>query len=407
MSLALRRFCYLLISVIGFVLFSPQSRSAEPEMPRADAWTPNKVVISVKLSENGHIFVVPVQICDKQYRFLLNTDEYYTRVDQSLLKGLRRLTYRQLGYSQAELNDEDNVDDETRLTVPPDLRVGSHVPSDLEAVEPADNLENFAAASGLEINGVLGMNVLQNLVMHIDPERDLMLLCEPGWTVPPPGKSTPLFLDNKSKAPHVKLTFASQVSEQFKIDISCYNDSGELSDRTFAQLGLNDGLNLLLEASETDKNGEPFVSQYFRIAGLTMAGVRTQNTTFYKGKENRVGSNFLLRQRVTLDFKNEKLYAETTRFAAVRERSTQDGFRLEMNDQGMLVVAVQVASVADQSGLKSGDLITAIDGINTKKLEVRALRKLSAPSVQSLTFDILRDGKALKIELPGEIPKQE
>lgn len=371
-------------------LVSPSHSKDPPKQP----WKPEKVLATAKLSTQAHMLLVPVNIDGKEFQFALETDEYYSRIDRSLAHGLRRFTYRELKYTADEMEKlGKELDDYSPACKAPKLRIGNYQPDFEQGVVPG-NIVGASSREGYELHGTLCMDVLQHLILHIDPENDLLILCGPSEPTPPPGKSTWLYL-GANKTPYVNIVVTDKVTENFKISTGNYVDSGEISASLLNKGGVRAVTKLLSQDPETDDDGEPIVTEFYKLASLTTAGVQTQNLSFRKGTQNCLGANFLLRHRITLDFNNERLYAEATRFTAARDRLSQDGISWGSG----VVKGVEPDSNAAQAGIKPGDRVVAINGTDVSN-SMFTYRALSTPSDQPLVLDLERDGKALKIELP-------
>ena len=83
-----------------------------------------------------------------------------------------------------------------------------------------------------------------------------------------------------------------------------------------------------------------------------------------------------------------------------------DSLGLKSND-GALVAEPQSGSPADEAGIKSGDVITAVNGEHVKDARMLARTISRMPPGTSIKLDLIRKGKAETVTLTlGELPKQ-
>jgi S1-C subfamily serine protease len=76
------------------------------------------------------------------------------------------------------------------------------------------------------------------------------------------------------------------------------------------------------------------------------------------------------------------------------------------NRRGAVVDSVQQGSGADAAGMRSGDLIIAVDGVRLRSMSDLVAEVRRRTPGETVTFDILRDSRALRIDVVlGERPR--
>jgi hypothetical protein len=116
---------------------------------------------------------------------------------------------------------------------------------------------------------------------------------------------------------------------------------------------------------------------------------------------NPLIKNFIL----TLNFKDGALYLTPIPQTPLKPGWSSFGLELEYNDGKVVVSAIFKGLAADKAGVRIGDVVTAIDWINTDFSDVcvaRASIKTLLESKNGLRFTILREGEVRLIPLLRE-----
>lgn len=77
----------------------------------------------------------------------------------------------------------------------------------------------------------------------------------------------------------------------------------------------------------------------------------------------------------------------------------QQAFDLQNGQQGVLVTDVMKGSAAEEAGLKAGDLILAVDGVDTPNTGQLRHRIAFAGVGKTVTLDLIRDGKKISLDV--------
>jgi len=264
----------------------------------------------------------------------------------------------------------------------------------------------FQAASGREIEGILGMPFFAASIIQLDFDRRRVRIL-PADTPPEADWGTAVSLQfSKGGVPKIPLQLPGVGPEL------CTVDTGYVNRGFNGTLSLNWAICLKLE-----NNGD-FISQGERTVG-TMSGVHTirygtvskvtmQNlehtglpTDCSKG-ESRIGLGYLKRFRVTFDAGNKVAYfAKGEEFEGHVQPSLGFG---GLRVRGKTVIgAVDEGSPAETSGLRGGDELILVDGNSPNQMplaEVRwVIRELSEKGTKPVPLTIRREGKVCDLQL--------
>lgn len=136
-----------------------------------------------------------------------------------------------------------------------------------------------------------------------------------------------------------------------------------------------------------------------RLSQLVIEGQSLSVVKVSRGNANLLGNRLLSRYRVTFDAPNSKLYLEPSAKFSAPETFDRGGLRIACQADQNQVQRVDPNSPADLSGMAVGDIITGIDGVPVKGVNVCRLReKLKGPpddNVRVTELTIERNGQSL------------
>lgn len=165
--------------------------------------------------------------------------------------------------------------------------------------------------------------------------------------------------------------------------------------------------------------GGPVKGEVVRVPEFTIAGVRVRgivarlslqkagdfNTSALAGS---IGTGILKRFDVIFDYPGHRMLLQQEPSRDVPDEADRSGLWLGRNGSGFEVFDVVPNSPAARSGIKKGDIVTAIDGVPTKRLNLFATREeLKAPGkkADSFTIDDGSHSKVVTIALRDLIPR--
>jgi hypothetical protein len=371
----------LMLVALSVPVFEPRATSAEP-------WKPTGELARVEFDKRCALISLPVNVNGEPHQFLLDTGCTRTLIDTKLTKELRPLSTRPFQTEGKAIQVPTYI--APRLTI-------KDFTCDITHVGSID-MGPFREAEGGEFQGILGMDVLRSTLLHIDFDNGLVIFCDPKSVQQPPGKQTPLRLDD-SLIPHILLRPRGMDEAAFAIDTGM-DGTGYFSKELMDALRHVGGLaptgitnqSLLADASVVTETLE-------RCKEVDVAGHLHTDLLFSQGETNKLGFAFLRRHRVTLDFGNGRAFFEPGELYTYRDRHDRDGLVV---DWEMVVQHVVPGSVADRAGVQVADRLVKV-GATTASLATWPIinRILLTPRSSKLTLIIDRDGRQSAISIPG------
>ncbi|MGA7540211.1 MAG: aspartyl protease family protein [Steroidobacteraceae bacterium] len=165
--------------------------------------------------------------------------------------------------------------------------------------------------------------------------------------------------------------------------------------------------------------GGPVKGELVRVPEFAMAGVRVRgivarlslqkagafNTGALAGS---IGTGILKRFNVILDYPGRRMLLQREPSRDVPDEADRSGLWLGRSGSDFEVFDVVPNSPAARSGIKKGDIVTAIDGVPTKRLDLFATREeLKSPGKtgDSFTIEEGSHSKVVTIALHDLIPR--
>lgn len=158
--------------------------------------------------------------------------------------------------------------------------------------------------------------------------------------------------------------------------------------------------------------GGPVKGELVRVPEFTMAGVRLRgivarlslqkagvfNTSSLAGS---IGTGILKRFRVIFDYPGSRMLLLQEPSREVPDAADRSGLWLGRSGSDFKVFDVVPNSPAARSGIKKGDIVTAVDGVPTKRLDLFTIREeLKSPGSKADSFTI-EDGSHSKVVTIG------
>lgn len=241
--------------------------------------------------------VVPLTIGSQEYKFVIDTCCSSTTFDRSL----RPVLGPTVGTMQSNRNLSDTTVKIERCKVPKDFHIGR-----IELTGVVECLD-LATVEGRETpyahDGIIGMDILDGKVLHLDMVNQQVRLLRAGSTSPlsTPGevRGAPLTRDRHRFAV-VQVRLADDVEESFLFDTGMLGANWLRSER-FEQLKDRQGFHFV-----QGQDAEMIVSPEIRVGDIVLPEM-----AFVRGTRSILGTACLARFRtLTLDFRNNQLYLE-------------------------------------------------------------------------------------------------
>lgn len=288
------------------------------------------------------------------------------------------------------------------------LAIGSATLKDqIFYVFPIDDLSEI---EGQALPGIVGFETFRRFVTRIDYGAGTLTLIDPE-KFDPTGAGTPVPFTFNDHLPEVEGTFEGLPA---KFDIDTGSRAELTITRAYAEAhGLRASHPKGVDALEGWGVGGPLTGYVTRgrsmalgsvEVGSVVASLNSQDKGAFAGAHysGNVGGGILKRFIVTFDYGRQILYLKP-RTGVVEDSGSYDraGLWLNASDGAFRVVSVTRAAPAEEAGLVSGDIITAVDGIPSNSLNLSELRKRlrNDPPGTAVTFTVTREGKPATITM--------
>lgn len=280
------------------------------------------------------------------------------------------------------------------------LRLGTaEVMDQMFVVAPLDAL---APAEGQDIPGMVGFETFRRFVTRFDYGAKTLTLIAPN-VFDPKDAGAPIPLKFNGNSIEIQASYGG-ISGNYTVDTGA-RSSLTLSAPFAQQHDLYRGATAV-DAVTGWGVGGPSRARVLRGAALSFGRVSVEHPVVEVSTDKEgamadpsvagnIGAGILKRYIVTLDYGHQMMYVKPAA-AAVDDLDTFDRAGIWMNAgaDGFSIVAVTKGAPADQAGLKSGDVITAVDGkpaVSLKLYEIRKALRDEAPGTV-VTFTVRRAG---------------
>lgn len=387
-----RRWRFSSVVLAALALCQPLSRAQETE-----PWQPPGVVASFSFENNGSHIAVPVTINGTERTFVLDTGSSLTILDTSIVGGLTK---------HSDAVSVETLGSTTSMTryVSPKIQI-QDVECDHVTTVLATDLQPITRGLCCKVDGILGMDILKTLVVHIDFDRGVLLLIDRSKLSldrskmgDPPGRSIPLTL-GPAGTPYISAQPIGIPYAVFKIDTGM-TATGALRSDDFSSLrsaGHVQSIGATVQSLAGD--GKVLDQEYGPCHEFSLAEFSYKGLVFTSGKSNSLGLGFLRRHRVTLDFVRERAYFEPSRGFAVRDRGDYCGL---IYDEYFVIQHVAPHSLAAKAGFEQKDELLTIDGADVTEIDRDEVYELlRRPRDSDLFFTIQRGDNTVGMVIEG------
>ncbi len=280
---------------------------------------------------------------------------------------------------------------------------------DEQKVAAIDMEELFHKYLGVDVAGILGFDFLSRLVVRIDYANELLTFYHPdSFTYNGDGViiEAPLSQGNMF---HIPITVDGEYSGKWNLDLG----AGGLSFHyPFAQQhGLLDRPGITRIGHGAGGAIEDHVS---RFESIELAGFTIENPIISMPRHDRGGAfssaelvgnlgNSLMRNFVIiLDYADERVIVEKGEEFGQDFPRDRSGLQVMVNDSGLYeVYFVAEGTPADKSGIRPGDVLTRINGIDTKLLAglPSLVEVFKEPAGTEYALELFRDGQRNQVNL--------
>lgn len=349
----------------------------------------NEDQVSIKFENHNNLIVVPIVLNNiLPLKFILDTGLKTAILTDRFYSDLLNVNYsRSIPVVGADGNVlvEAFVANNVTLSLPGITGSGQTL---LALGEDFLQLKSFM---GLEIHGIIGYELFQRYIVEIDYDRELLTFYEPA-SFKPPRNFEELDITLEEFKPYLE----AQVTQ---------NDNTKISGKFLIDTGASMAISLDTSADEEiyipEKNIEALLG---RAIGGDISGFisRTKEVKFgslefsevltsypnpgsytealrIPGRKGTIGGNILNRTNVIFDYPNKKIYVKKGLF--YKKKFEYNMIGIEVVAEGpkldkFRIVNVVETSPAEQNGIKEGDYILKINGIDVDNYTLTKISNL-------------------------------
>lgn len=356
--------------------------AAKPLCGLRAAETDNNVIETFEVARHGDCLLVPVELGDRQFQFMVDTGATFSIVDTELESRLDPVP----GF--AKINGQGGH----KRYLLRDASVGkSRMPLTGRAV--CIDLSRFREASGYDIRGVLGMSFLKSRVVHIDFDAGKLSILKSAPSAA--GTDFPLLYNNLD-LPQLDVDIPDGQTIAFMVDTGMAGRGLMLRSFRFDDLVENGRLEVI---------GPPALQATFegnvmrregRINKFSLGNCTHERIMVGEGPQNRIGLRLLSRYVVTFNFPNDRMYLKRGKRFAEPDQFGWCGMPFGRIDGKTRIKEVRKDSAADAAGLKAGDEILRVDGKDASSMSLFEMHNI-----------LKTGGRRVRLEVDGPAGRRE
>ncbi len=255
-------------------------------------------------------------------------------------------------------------------------------------------MDHLGLTLGRRIDGILGMNVFHKFLLTLDyPNEEIRV----GTGVLPKADGVEIFQDVGKTRPYIMVDLGGR-------PVPVLIDSGFTGS---LDLRGSDSTNWKVEPvpyTAVARYSEIVIHRAGRIARNIQFGPLTlvEPVVFVSKGTRLAGAKLLKEFTLVFDHRNNRLQMTRQDNGSLEFDSLYSwGLGLRPRLAGMELIKVFTGSPAEKAGLKTGDILTAVDGVPIHERGCKGLN--DGGSTQSAIFTINRDGTRLEVKLTVEV----
>jgi hypothetical protein len=347
-----------------------------------------QVIAEFEIAPDGDFIRLPVVVDQHEYRFLLSTGMTTTHIDDALRSKLelKKMSIELRGKRSSQVRERFAGFYATLGGIPLEFPGG---------VETGD-YATLAGNLDLDCQGEIGMDVLNRFVVQIDFDEGVLRFLA---SLPPaPGdaiRMTPL--DGEGGAPTVPGAIAGMPALKFVVATSRAGNSLDIRSDLLPQLEEKEKLTMLSKEKAVTRSGN-LLFQTGRLESLQIGKFRHEGLLFNSAERNAIGVSYLSRYLVTFDFPHSKLYLKKgAHFDEADARLSVWDVSVDRDHEKLAVREVHAYTQAGRMGLRAGDIVETLNGIDVRRLSNWQVRRLFGREGQPLIAAIRRGSEKLTL----------
>jgi hypothetical protein len=335
------------------------------------------------VARGGDMIIVPVSVVGEGYHFLLDTGftcSCFNKRHRPLLGEPTRVVAGKIPGSSNSIEQFAGSD----------LKLGS-IPLHCDAEVGCVDLSDIERAAGRAVDGILGMDALDQLVLNIDFDAGKVRVLRSAQNAK--GRVVPIIWHQRRhmrEGPFIMAQIDGDLQTEFLVDTGAIcGNLGSIDVKPFDFLQSEGVIQSVGSWSSGTAASGPVRTQFGRLRKISIANyehtdVLIQRLPFW----NTLGLGFLSRYVATFDFPNSVAYLSAGESFGWPEATNRSGIILSRGNQRIdevVVEKVRDGTAGQAAGIKAGDLLLSINGHPVTGWSLyRAQRQLCASGMQRL-----------------------
>jgi len=381
-----RWICWALIALCVCIVNLASAGEASPGRAAGAATENDQILETFSVAKNGDGLLLPVVIGDKTYPFVVDTGCTCSGVDSSLVVGKPKA-------SRDLLTPAGTVS--LQIFDPPNARVGGFRLRDTVSEVVGVDMSGLREASGVDFFGMLGMDFLSQHVIRIDFDKGELSFLKTADHV----SGTPQWmLPNEFNVPTVLgWVSVNRGPERFILDTGAWgaHTTGAIGKPLLNDLVKRENYRQLGTGLSETVAGTGH-GRIVQGARLHFGEFVMDDPVFGEAETTHLGLWCLSRFNVTLDFPRRLIYLRERKASTRAEKIDATEARLYRKGGKVLLSFVGDASRAKRAGLKAGDEILKVAGLETIDASLDKLQ--NAISVNDAPVHVIASRMGSRIE---------
>ncbi|HEX5472835.1 MAG TPA: aspartyl protease family protein [Lacipirellulaceae bacterium] len=341
---------------------------------------PPPVLEEFTIARNGNLITVPVATLGKTLQFLVDTGFSTSCFNARYRAALgERLRVVRVATPTGEVffdRYRSKVMTLGRLELRQDFETSCVDLSDAEHV------------TGRRVDGILGMDALQDLVVNIDFDAGKLRIL--AYADEGAGHAIPLRWHEKRhfhEGPFALVKIGNESPREFLVDTGAIaHNAGSLDGDAFDEMSRKGVISVLRGVYGAGSLGEPIQTRVARAPRVSIGGFTHRDMLFERlPSERSISLSFLARYLVTLDFPKSTMYLRPGKAFNRLDRRQLTTIELERVADEIRVRKGRVAHPGELGELRHGDAILSVDGADARSMSIYDVEEfLSLPGAHKL-----------------------
>jgi hypothetical protein len=350
--------------------------------------------LEIRFSNDFDLVIIPVVIKGKTYRFAYDTGAQTTLISKELAEseGVKKM-------HPVKVHDSQGSRQKLPVAQVKEMNLGELCYTNVGVL--VSDLRSSPAFSCMDIDGILGMNVICRNNWYIDYKRELLMVSDVKKDPVLPLNAKAIPFKTKSRIPYIDL-YMGNIKETFMVDIGKNSDMPSVSQKvTMGQARWQTVGNTAVGLF----GGKPDTIAGFLHTVSDSAGIRVNNVHIQQGKNTHslIGTGFFKKnyESIAFDFEKNILYIPGRETAGSPYLSY--GFYPMLTTGILLIGAKELEFSPLTEQLSVGDTIIGVNAISSENASPCAMLKevwAAKREGKPLTLQFLKSGKVHSVTLP-------